>query len=257
MRRFWTITVVLVVAIAMSVPAAAKKPDNPGQKAPNMYMVTMEFVGEAPGFSTTTGCTENSYLTMQEGRFAINATDGWPEVRLPGVEWYRYYPYYATPEDLLEDPQFDPNLYPLSEADRVEGVGLTGCHGGGVDVYVDVVDGVKVLDHVVPNDNLFALWLNPADMDFLWHSDYYIEFTLKHLKKKTIVGDTDAEDFTLTDVNDSWTWDIPAACDYETEPCSGVVTGSVRVTHFSPGAYVEFPGTPVDVEFLLTVEPLP
>ncbi|NNC75607.1 MAG: hypothetical protein HKN93_08870, partial [Acidimicrobiia bacterium] len=40
------------------------------------------------------------------------------------------------------------------------------------------------------------------------------------------------------------------------EECSGVVTGAVLVNHFSPGSYVELPGTPVPVEFMLTVEPL-
>ncbi len=41
----------------------------------------------------------------------------------------------------------------------------------------------------------------------------------------------------------------------KTKLSSGLVTGEINVSHFSPGVYEPFPGSPVQVEFTMTIAP--
>jgi len=273
MRRVWITLTVLAVATALALPAAAKKPEGtPGPDKPPVetaqYEVTMEFLDESNGIASSVPCTDGGFLTMElSSQGNLGPVDAVPflEVRIDStLHWYRHYPYFRTPGLVLKG--FDPDEYPLDEAQM--GDGLTGCHGGGVDVTIMRDDGAKILDDTNPDrpaiaqaGNLF--WLMPSDgaVGLLWHSGYYREWenVSKNPKKTRYIG-SDIEDFTYSGSFDWWTdesmtvpvvWD-PAA------GASGIVSGNMRISYFRPGSYTPFEeggeiGFPV--KFLLTITP--
>lgn len=261
-KRFWIVLLAVAMTIVVALPAAAKgKPDKPDRRGPTLFEVTFEFLGDGAGFSTTTGCTTAGVITMEagpggrlgsinEGLGTLDADLPMIDVRLPGLEWYRYYPYYADVEEV--PGEFDPNDYPLSAP--LTGADLTGCHGAGIDVFVDQDDaGTKSVINIEQYPGILMLTLGNGTVDLLWHSDYYREWLVtepKNPRQSPNVSVTDMEDFSYVDNQLDWTgvWD-------QTKASTGVVTGEINITHFSPGAYVPFPGSPVSVKFTMTITP--
>ena len=253
MRRFWIAGLLVIAMMLPALPAAAKKPVKPPTD-PVMFDVTMEFVAGVEGLSTNEdpACGLAESITMELDRNTLFAGDGGEalpmiDVILGGVEtefsWYRDYPYYASPNVVPDD--FDPP----TEADRRTGDTITGCHGAGIDVYVD---------YFAPGDHLyelraglFRLEVSNGTVDLLWHSDYYVPY--ERLNKNKWAATT-AEDFTYSG---ALAWTVggnPVSWDPVTGG-SGIVSGDLRASHFSPGEYDLFVGAPRPVEFMLTVTP--
>ena len=265
-KRFWIMLVAAAMAIAVALPAEAGKPvkpDKPDPTLPTLFDVTFEFEGDNAGFSTTDEqCTTGGSITMEAGPGGrLGATgdiaivvDGIEvgknvplfEVRLPELEWHRYYPYYAQVAE-VPDP-FDPNTYPLEplgEGDRLAGDNLTGCHGAGIQVLVSqAIDGTKEVISVADYPRFLMLTVGDGSVDFRWEADYYLanlETASKNPRKPTV--SSAMEGFSYTGSNLVW------------DETSGLVTGWIDVSHFSPGVYEPFPGSPVDVEFMMTICP--
>lgn len=258
MRRFWIVTGVVLAILLTALPASAKKPDNPGKPPPaesTLYEVTMDFVAGAEGLSTNDGdCGPADFIVMEwDGRALIATSDeaGIPmlDVNLgPELKWYRDYPYYPSPADVPAD--FDPaDFDPPVEPARFNGEGLTGCHGAGIDVYVDFFASGNHKYEL--NAGLFVLALADGEVDLLWHSDYYTPY-VKVNKKKW--APATIEDFTYSGVL-AWTDNGQPVVFDPVNGSSGLVSGNLEVTHFSPGTYDPFPGSPRPVEFILTVTP--
>jgi hypothetical protein len=248
MRRFWIAGLLVLAMMLPALPAAAKKPVKPPTH-PVLFDVTMEFVEGEEGLSTNadTACGPAKSITMELDRNTLFAGDGGDalpmiDVILGGAEtgfsWYRDYPYYASPSEVPTG--FDPP----TETDRQTGDTITGCHGAGIDVYVD---------YFAPGDHryelragLFRLEVGNGTVDLLWHSDYYVPY--ERLNKKKWAATT-MEDFTYSGAL-TWT----GSWDPETGG-TGIVSGDLRVSHFSPGEYDLFVGAPRPVKFMLVVTP--
>ncbi len=254
MKRYVKMLMTLVALAALLVmtaaPTVAKKPDNPGKPSgePALYAVTMEFDGDdaTNGFSTANcGGSITMELTSGGDLCAINEPAQLLDIAIKDVNWYRYYPYYPD-----ADATFDPNDYPL--ADPIRGVDLTGCHGAGVDVTIEWVDGVKVLDSdpsVTQYPGLMRLIPHDGSIEFLWHSDYYREWEDVGKKKPRYIAN-DIEDFTYS-ANLAWTgsWNPDRTS-------TGVVSGTMNISHFSPGTYAPFNPDGFKVSFTLTITPI-
>lgn len=259
MRRSWIMLMAVALAIAVALPAEAGKPvkpDKPDPTLPTLFDVTFEFIDTSPGFSSATGCSDDTAITMELGpadrlgTLGVDVDVPMLDVKLPGLEWYRYYPYYADVGDVPDG--FDPDGYPTVDPYEAD-TGLHGCHGAGIDVtIIRDGDGVKTLDTdrpIVQYPGLMMLQIGDGTVDFLWHSDYYREWENVGKNKPRYVA-TDMEDFSYVDNQLAWDgdWD-------KTVASTGVVTGVMNVTHFSPGVYEPFPGSPVPVEFTMTITP--
>ena len=258
MKRFWIMLVAAAMAIAVALPAEAGKPvkpDKPDPTLPTLFDVTFEFEGDNAGFSTTDeDCTTGGSITMEAGpggRLVATGDEDTDvplfEVRLPGLEWHRYYPYYAQAAE-VPDP-FNPNNYPLEpleEWERLEG-DLTGCHGAGIQVLVSqAIDGTKEVISVADYPRFLMLTVGDGSVDFRWEADYYLanlETASKNPRKPTV--SSAMEGFSYSGSNLVW------------DETSGLVTGWIDVSHFSPGVYEPFPGSPVPVEFFMTIESTP
>jgi len=246
------------VATTAPEPVATTVPEP--APAAGLYAVTMEFDGDADGFSTA-ACTDGGSITMELSDGVLTAVGTGPsladgsdpapmlDVAISDVGWYRYYPYYPDAVALLADPAFDPNDYPLDVA--LTGADLSGCHGAGVDVPIRTVDGVKVLNpdrDVVQYPGLMVLAPSDGSIDFLWHSDYYREWELGDGPNAQPEA-SDIEDITYNatlEWEDS-SWDPTALVN------SGVVSGTMQISHFSPGTYAPFDEDGFDVSFNLTI----
>jgi hypothetical protein len=257
MKRIWIILLAVAVALVIALPAAAFRPDKPGRASPKLFDVTMSFRGTNNGFATT--CPEAESITMELSQGRLMAVDvpilkvNFPEIGTEDNPWYRYYPYYVD-EDAATEADFDPNDYPLSEPERLEGTGLTGCHGAGIDVFVtEDAEGNKEWT-IEQYPGLLMLTVRDGTVDLIWHTDYYREWMPR---KNGRWGISDIEDFTYGAI-DTLTWtDGADSVDWDSKTGgSGVVTGDVGVVHFSPGSYVPFEGSPVSVDFTLTIEPI-
>ena len=249
-KRFWIVLVAVAMAMVSAIPAGAAKPAKP---APTLYEVAFDFSGASDGFSTRQ-CGIGESLTMEAGPGGrLGATGDLNEagdegtdvplfdVRLPGLEWHRYYPYYPDAESALDD-DFDPN----SQYSPTAGIGLTGCHGGGIDVFVDT-DGFSVKDY----PRFLMLTVRDGSVDFRWEADYYLENleTASKNPRKPTVSLTAMEGFSYSgSLEWAGVWD-------KTAKSSGLVTGEINVSHFSPGVYEPFTGSPVYVEFTMTICP--
>jgi hypothetical protein len=255
MKRLWIVTVLALAMLMTALPASAKKPDNPGKPPPaepTLYDVTLEFAG-AEGLSTMAdpSCGFADSIVMEwDGRALIATSDeaGAPmlDVNLgPELVWYRDYPY--IPSAAAVPVGFDPPNDPA----RIYGEGITGCHGAGIKVWIDFYGPG---DHKYETyTGLFVLALAHGGVNLLWHSDYYTPF-VKVIKGKKVSWDGTIEDFTY---GGDLTW-TNGEDEVEFDPVngsSGLVSGNLEVTHFSPGTYDPFPGSPRPVEFMLTVTP--
>ncbi len=255
MKRFWIVTVLVLAMLLPALPASAVKPDKPGKPPPaepTLYNVTMEFVAGAEGLSTMAdpSCGIADSIVMEwDGRALVATSDeaGMPmlDVNLGAeLEWYRDYPYIPSPADVPAG--FDPPVDPA----RIYGEGITGCHGAGINVYVDFF---APGDHKYElNAGLFVLALPDGEVNLLWHSDYYTPY-VKVNKKKWAAATI--EDFTYSGVL-AWTDSGQPVVFDPVNGSSGLVSGSLEATHFSPGTYDPFPGSPRTVAFILTVTPL-
>ena len=182
------------------------------------------------------------------------------ELRLgTGLAWYRDYPYFPDPAAAYA-ADFDPADYPYYP--RLTGSGLTGCHGAGLDVYVEYTAGVKVLTDdrtpIVQYPGLLNLSLATGQVGFLWHSDYYREWE----KPRNRWTATTIEDFSYSSSQSPggvWTWTDAAGNPVVWNPAagaSGIVTGLLRWTHFSPGVYDDNGNAPRLITFRLTISPV-
>jgi hypothetical protein len=243
--------VAAAMAIAVALPAEAGKPvkpDKPDPTLPTLFDVTFEFEGDNAGFSTTDeDCTTGGSITMEAGPGGRLGATGDEDtdvplfkVRIPELEWHRYYPYYAQAADVPDT--FDPNDYPLEESERLEGDDLTGCHGAGIDVSVGTDGDISIEDY----PRFLMLTVRDGSVDIRWEADYYLanlETASKNPRKPTVSSVMEGISYTGSNL----VWD-------ET---SGLVTGWIDVSHFSPGVYEPFPGSPVPVEFIMTIESTP
>jgi hypothetical protein len=276
MRRYWIVTVVVIAMLLSALPVSAgKPPGTPGKPPPNQvtpqYEVTMDFVAEFDGLSTTADpdCGPADFIVMDwDGRNLGAAFEpaGEPYVDVmlgAGLAWYRDYPYFATPADVPAD--FDPGDYPFDP--QLTGDGITGCHGAGIAVYRDYylynpdepdpqLPDMRIGDHQVNlKDGLFRLCVSDGTVELLWHSDYYTEFQKVKKRWRAPIN----EDFTYSG-GLSWTTGpngegVPVVWDPDAPVVSGYVSGDLNVSYFWPGSYTPFPGSPRPVEFILTVTP--
>lgn len=255
MRRFSIVTLVVLAMVLTALPASAAKPDKPGKPPPaepTQYVMTMEFIPGAEGLSTMAdpACgLANSIVMDWDGRSLGAAFEpaGLPMIDVnlgPELEWYRDYPYIPSPADVPT------GFEPPTEPSRYYGNGITGCHGAGINVYVDFF---APGDHKYElNTGLFQLTPDDGAVNLLWHSDYYtpyLKINKKQWRPATI------EDFTYSG---TFTWTTPSGDPVIWDPAtgaSGIVQGDLRASHFSPGSYDLFPGAPRPVEFILTVTP--
>lgn len=253
MKRFWIVTGIVLAMLLTALPASAKKPDNPGKPPPaesTLYEVTMDFVAGAEGLSTNNSdCGPADSIVMEWDGRALVATFDEASVPMldvnlrPELAWYRDYPYIPSPDDVPAG--FDPPLEPA----RFYGEGITGCHGAGIDVYVDFF---APGDHKYElHPGRFVVALSDGEVHLLWHSDYYTPY-VKVNKKKW--APATIEDFTYSG-SLSWTDNGQPVVFDPVNGSSGLVSGSLEATHFSPGTYDPFPGSPRPVEFILTVTP--
>lgn len=166
--------------------------------------------------------------------------DGDPETVF---QWYRDFPYIPSPADVPLG--FDPPV----TADRYYGDSITGCHGAGIDVWVDYYG---LGDHLYAlNTGLFRLDLDDGTVGLLWHSDYYVPYV--KINKNKWAAET-IEDFTYSGAL-TWTDNGQPVVFDPVTGSSGIVSGDLHAKHFSPGTYDPFPETPRPVEFILTVTP--
>lgn len=262
MKRIWIMTVLVLAMLLPALPASAGKPDKPGKPPPaepTLYDVTMEFLVTEDGvikegLSTMAdlSCGSADSIVMEwNGRALIATSDeaGAPmlDVNLgPDLHWYRDYPYIPSKDDVPVD--FESPVEPA----RFYGQGITGCHGAGINVYVDFYGPGN--HKYETNTGLFVLALRDGTVNLLWHSDYYTPFVKVNKKKKVSWDRVTIEDFTYSGEL-TWT-DNGQPVDFDpVNGSSGLVSGSLEVTHFSPGTYDPFPGSPRPVEFILTVTP--
>ena len=195
MRRFWIILLATAMALAVALPAEAGKPVKPDPTLPTR--VTFKFEGDnAAGFSTTDEqCTTGGSITMEAGpggRLVATGDEDTDvplfEVRLPGLDWHRYYPYYPDAQSAWDDVReglFDPNNYPLEESERLEGDDLTGCHGAGIDVSVGTAGNISIEDF----PRFLMLTVRDGSVDIRWEADYYLanlETASKNPRKPTV-----------------------------------------------------------------------
>jgi hypothetical protein len=259
MKRFWIVTVIVLAMLMTALPASAKKPDNPGKPPPaepTLYDVVLEFVPGAEGLSTMAdpSCGFADSIVMEWDGRALVSTFDFDEASVPMLDvnlgpelvWYRDYRYIPSEDDVPAD--FEPPVEPA----RFYGQGITGCHGAGINVYVDFYGPG---DHKYEtNTGRFVLALTDGQVNLLWHSDYYIPF-VKVTKKKRVSWDrVTIEDFTYSG-DLTWTNGEEDVVFDPVNGGSGLVSGNLEVTHFSPGTYDPFPGSPRPVEFILTVTP--
>ncbi|MGB6641926.1 MAG: hypothetical protein WBG67_14215, partial [Thermoanaerobaculia bacterium] len=83
-----------------------------------------------------------------------------------------------------------------------------------------------------------------GSVDFRWEADYYllnVETESKNPRKPTVSLNA-MEGFSYSGSNLVW------------DKASGLVTGWIDVSHFSPGVYDPFNGSPVKVDFNMTIE---
>ncbi len=268
-----SVALVMAVPVGAAPPKCALDPDAPGCPPVDevvQYRATMDFVEGLDGFSTLTGCTDDTTvlmdLTAQGDLSAVLDRPQFLDVQIgEALHWERHFPYFATVEDAGE---IDPNLYPSESAES--DAGITGCHGGGIEVTIAWDDlGNKVLDDsnpdrlpIVQNVNLFRLTPSDGVIELLWHSDYYIEYENVGNKKPRYIGNY-GEDFTYSG---AFTWTEEGA-PVEWDPtigASGIVKGNVEVSHWwkdsDTAGYTPFlaedgeAGFPV--EFMLTITPI-
>jgi hypothetical protein len=278
-KRFWIMLVAVAMAIVVALPAGAGKPVKP-EKLPTLFDVKFEFtekVGEEgeeplknPGFSTEQ-CTTDGSLTMEAGpggrliatgdKGTFKGTDvPLLDVYLPGLDWHRDYPYYAdvadVPLDFNPDDYPDPDDYPLEDPPLVSD--LTGCHGAGIDVFVDKTTVPDEEISIEQYPRFLMLTIRDGSVDFRWEADYYRESELtestesKNPRKNQVNHVTTAwEGFSYLDNQLAWTgnWDTT------TEESTGVVTGEINVEYFNYlGGREPFSGSPVQqVEFKMTI----
>ena len=266
MKRVWIALTVVAVALVMAMPVGAAVDCDDPKFASNptcsdagdviAYEVTMEFLEGQDGFSTSIGCTDDGAvlmdLTAQGDLSAVLDRPQFLDVRIgEALQWERHFPYFATVAD-ANAPILEPNLYPSESPEA--GNGITGCHGGGIEVTIAWnSDGEKVLDEsnpdrepIVQNVNLFRLTPSDGAIELLWHSDYYIEYENVGNKKPRYIGNY-GEDFTYSG---AFTWTdedemgAPVAWD-PTIGASGIVEGNVGVSHWwkdsDTAGYTPFP----------------
>jgi hypothetical protein len=147
MKNIWIILLMVAVALALAVPAAGKgKPDKPDKTV--TYDVTMDFVGDQPGLSTTecSGAITMSAVGGHQGMLESQNAEIW--IKAPDVQWSRQY---DKDGELLPDP-------PL------EGT-FDGCHGPSVNPEGPFGDYGS------------RLFITPGEetIEFIWHFDYYLD----------------------------------------------------------------------------------
>jgi hypothetical protein len=263
----------VAMVIVVAVPAGAAKPDKPGKPGPELFEVTFGFVdGELgfskPGLSTSEEC--GGSITMEAGPGGrLGAVPGQLiDVNLRDIQWYRYYPYVPDgdsanfPEgfDPIDDFQvFDEDEYPQDAPFTGR---LEGCHGGGIDVYVPKVPNENEPFTTRRHDGPFTLTIGNGTVDLTWHSDFYAEWLVTaprkpHQEPKKVL--VDIEDFSYVDNHLAWTSDDGSGVvwDNQTGETTGTVSGSINVTHFwrASAGYWGFEGSPVEVEFTMTIAP--
>ena len=117
MRRVWIALTVVAVALALALPAVAKKPV---PTEPALYEVTMAFDGGLAGLSTECGEGEEATTSIAmfgstgRGTTSLWDTDTPDEaplihVRAPDVAWERDYPNYSTGTEF--DECHGPSVY--------------------------------------------------------------------------------------------------------------------------------------------------
>ena len=236
-------TMALVMATVATSAAAKGKP----AATPERFAVTMSFVDGFEGFSTA-ACMAGGDIEMEldhrnGGLIAVDTPK--LDVKIGAdLSWYRYYPYFNEVPTFLE-----PADYPREAP--VTGNGLEGCHGAGIDVYVDTEgDLVEILEFT----GLLALTVDDGTVEFLWHSDYYRVWEPINKKRSAL---SDIEDFSYLG---TLTWRDESGGVVMWDPAvggSGVASGQVSIEHFSPGSYVPFVGSPRTIEFHLEIVPIP
>jgi hypothetical protein len=263
--------VAVAMAIVVAIPAGAAKPDKPGkpdEPTPTLFEVTFAFANDDKGgFSTENEvCTTGTSITMKAGpggRLYANGEVGTDVpllyVNLPLLEWGRDYPYYPDAES-ANAVGFDPTKPHIPTA----GSGLTGCHGGGIDVLVDKTKEPEEPEEQYPRvieqyPGFLMLKIRDGSVDFRWEADYYRESELtestesKNPRKNQEQEVTTAwEGFSYLDSQLAWTgnWDTT------TEESTGDVTGEINVEYFNYlGGREPFSGSPVDVDFEMTITP--
>jgi len=99
---------------------------------------------------------------------------------------------------------------------------------------------------------LFRLTPSDGGVSLLWHSGYYVPY--ERFNKNRWVAAT-IEDFTYSG-EFSWTNGGQPVVFDPVNGGTGLVTGDLAATDFSPGSYDPFPGSPRPVQFVLTVTPI-
>lgn len=140
MKRVWILLLAVAVALAIALPATAQgRPEKKPPKEPATYEVTMGFVDDADGLSTSLCGSEPIVMTDIGHNGMLVSEDAAIFIRASGVVWSRDYP----------DPEF--------------GIGFNECHYPSVE----------------SSSGPYRGWLyirpNAASVDFIWHFDYYVE----------------------------------------------------------------------------------
>jgi hypothetical protein len=275
MRRFWIILLAVAMGLVIALPAAtAGKPDKPG-KSPTLFDVhfQFEFLPDDDsdifaGFdSTNTGCTAGGVITMEAGSAnqlrSLDVESGYVpmlDVNFPGIESYRYYPYYPDAAAAIDD-DFDPAGYPAVVP--IEGQ-LVGCHGAGIEVVTQSWDDDQPPFTIDQRPGLLTLQVGNRTVDFAWNADYYVEMDAAQPRNPKEEQDpkvrmTDWEHFRFA--GDALTWDGVWDKTMESSTGTGIVRGTISVLHPTRSGgflddYPEFAGIPVDVEveFKMTIE---
>lgn len=171
MRRVWIVLTVVSVALALALPAVAKKPV---ATEPARYEVMMTFDEDLSGLSTTCeGATSiEMFGSTSRGITSLWDTDTPAEaplihVRAFDVVWERDYPIYST------------------------GIGFDECHGPSIygDPDHPFADHGGTLSITIDDD--------AGTVDFLWHFDYYIDAEDLGVKKPRWVA-TVGENYTMS-----------------------------------------------------------
>ena len=229
MKRIPTRTLIILsttaLLVAIAGPATAKKPVPTPE--PTAYEVSLTFVDNEAGLSTTCGEDAESVVMFGatgRGTLSLWDTDTPDEaplihVRAPELDWERKYPSVST--DIGFDECHGPSVYDGPDHPFAH-------HGGTLSITVDYDAGT---------------------VDFLWHFDHYIDAENLGVRKPRWVAT----------VHENYTMSATASYDPET----GLVQGSFPVSWYLKEGrilvhgYDLFPpidGT--DMKFYMEVTPL-
>lgn len=244
MKKYWILFTALMMALAVATPAMAGKGGNKPPKPedqPTLYKVTMEFVDDKEGLSTTclaAGQTSMEMVgTTRGGELTLESDAAEIYIRAPLVKWERKYPTSDT-------GAFDTGVF-------------NECHGPSIYTQGDGYDNPEVdYDY---GGHLWIHFLADGTINLNWHFDYYIDDNAKKGRSK----DTVRQNFSMGAAGAPVDWEGEWLGDGTREWQGTVHLGWFLVENgkvitdgyelFPPGGGAE-PDAGTEMSFTLTVE---